>query len=211
VSWKPIKCVVFDWGGVILKHHRSWADACGAAGVEVRAGHDAVELVVRRRALNQQFQAGLIGPEEFYPAMASATGDLYTPEEVRCVHDAWLTEEYPGVRGLIERLVMLPRVETGLLSNTNACHWERMKEFPTAGLLKHKHASHLLGHVKPSAEIYRAFERVTGFVGTDVLFFDDLQENINTAHSVGWHAELIDHTGDTAGQLAGHLARYEVF
>jgi HAD superfamily hydrolase (TIGR01509 family) len=211
VAWKPIRCVVFDWGGVILKHHRSWADACAAAGVEVRTGHDEPHLIVQRRELNKQFQAGLLSPEEFYPALARATGDLYTPEEVRQVHDAWLTEEYPGVRELIERLIALPRIETGLLSNTNARHWERMRDFPTASLLKHRHASHLLGFVKPSPDIYRAFERVTGFQGTDVLFFDDLQENINTAHSVGWHAELIDYTGDTAAQLAAHLTRYEVF
>ena len=36
MTWKPIRCVVFDWGGVILKHHRCWADACAAAGIEAR-------------------------------------------------------------------------------------------------------------------------------------------------------------------------------
>lgn len=201
---------MFDWGGVILKHHRCWADACASAGIDVRAGHEAIELVMERRALNQRFQAGQIEAAEFYPALAKATGGLYTPEEVRRVHDAWLTEEYSGVAELIRKLVALPRVETALLSNTNACHWARMADFPTAGLLKHKHASHLLGHAKPSLEIYRAFERATGFSGTDILFFDDLPDNVVAAHQVGWHAEQIDHTGDTAAQLARHLARYEV-
>jgi glucose-1-phosphatase len=210
VTWKPIRCVVFDWGGVILKHHRCWADACAGAGIDVRAGHEALELVLQRRALNQQFQAGKLSSEEFYPALAGATGGLYTAEEVRRIHDAWLTEEYAGVDALVRQLVSLPRVETALLSNTNACHWRRMVDFPTAGLLKHKHASHLLGHAKPSAEIFRAFERETGFKGTDILFFDDLPDNVVAAHQVGWHAELIDHTGDTAAQLARHLARYEV-
>lgn len=210
MTWKPIRCVAFDWGGVILKHHRCWADACAAAKIDVRAGHEAVELVLQRRELNRQFQTGKLSTAEFYPAMSKATADLYTPEEVRRVHDAWLTEEYPGVDALVHRLVSLPKIETALLSNTNECHWERMSEFRTAALLKHKHASHLLGHAKPSTEIYRAFERETGFKGTDILFFDDLPDNIVAAHSVGWHAELIDYTGDTASQLARHLTRYEV-
>jgi putative hydrolase of the HAD superfamily len=210
VSWKPPKCIAFDWGGVILKHHRCWADACGAAGIDVRAGHEAPELIMQRRALNQRFQAGQLSSEEFYPALAAATGGLYTPEEVRQVHEAWLTEEYPGVDALIRQLVALPKVETALLSNTNACHWRRMADFPTASLLKHKHASHLLGHAKPSLEIYKAFERETGFKGTEILFFDDLPDNVVAAHQMGWHAEQIDHTGDTAAQLARHLARYEV-
>ena len=210
MTWQPPKCIVFDWGGVILKHHRCWADACAAAAIDVRAGHEVPELIMQRRALNQRFQAGHVHADEFYPALAAATGGLYTPDEVRRVHDAWLTEEYPGVRPIIERLVALPKVETALLSNTNACHWKRLADFPTAGLLKHKHASHLLGYAKPSLEIYKAFERETGFHGTQILFFDDLPDNIVAAHQMGWHAEQIDHTGDTAAQLANHLTRYEV-
>jgi HAD superfamily hydrolase (TIGR01509 family) len=207
----PIRLVTFDWGGVILKHHRSWADSCVSAGVEVRQGHDRTELVMQRRALNLQFQCGKLTPQEFYPKMAGATGGLYTAAEVRRIHDAWLTEEYPGIDAVIGRLTALTRVETALLSNTNECHWARMKDFPTAGLLKHRHASHLLGHAKPGPDIYRAFERATGFSGAEVLFFDDVVENVAAAVEVGWRAELIDYKEDTASQVAGHLARYGVF
>jgi HAD superfamily hydrolase (TIGR01509 family) len=207
----PIRLVAFDWGGVILRHHRSWAEACGSAGIEVRAGHERPELIAQRRALNLSFQCGKMTPEEFYPKMAEATGGLYSGAEVRRIHEAWLTEEYPGVDGLVRRLVALPRVETALLSNTNECHWARMKDFPTAGLLKHRHASHLLGHAKPGVEIFRVFEREVGFSGAEILFFDDLLENVSAAVELGWRAELIDHAGDTAGQVAGHLARYGVW
>jgi HAD superfamily hydrolase (TIGR01509 family) len=202
--------VTFDWGGVILKHHRSWADSCASAGVEVRAGHDLPELISQRRALNLLFQCGKMSPEDFYPAMSRATGNLYTAAEVRSIHDAWLTEEYPGIGAVIRRLNAL-RVETALLSNTNVCHWERHKDFPTASLLKHLHASHLLGHAKPGVDIFRAFERAVGYCGAEVLFFDDVQENVAAARGIGWRAELIDHTGDTAAQVAGFLARHGVF
>lgn len=211
VETAPIKLVTFDWGGVILKHHRSWAESCGSAGIEVRAGHDRPELIMQRRALNLEFQCGRMKPEEFYPRMAGATGGLYTAAEVRRIHDAWLTEEYPGVDGLVRRLCGVAGVETALLSNTNECHWARMRDFPTASLLKHRHASHLLGHAKPGVEIFRAFERAVGFSGAEVLFFDDVVENVAAAVDLGWRAELIDYAGDTAGQVAGHLARYGVF
>jgi HAD superfamily hydrolase (TIGR01509 family) len=207
----PIRLVAFDWGGVILKHHRSWAESCVSAGIDVRAGHDRPELIAQRRALNLVFQSGRMTPEEFYPKMAGATGGLYSPAEVRRIHDAWLTEEYPGVDVVIRRLCALPSVETALLSNTNPCHWARQEDFPTAGLLKHRHASHLLGHAKPGLAIYRAFERATGYAGADILFFDDVMENVAAAVEVGWRAELIDYRGDTAGQVAEHLARYGVF
>jgi len=132
-------------------------------------------------------------------------------EEVRRIHDAWLTEEYVGVDAVIRRLVSLPHIETALLSNTNQCHWRRHTDFPTASLLKHLHASHLLGHAKPGLEIFRAFERAVGYSGADVLFFDDVQENIGAARSLGWQAELIDYTGDTAAQLSRHLTRHGIF
>src|SRR6185436_8113549 len=66
---QPIRLVAFDWGGVILKHHRSWAESCASAGVEVRAGHDLPDLISQRRALNLLFQCGRMSPEDFYPAM----------------------------------------------------------------------------------------------------------------------------------------------
>ncbi len=207
----PIRLVAFDWGGVILKHHRSWAESCASIGIAVRAGHDNPELVAQRRALNLLFQCGKMSPEDFYPAMAKATSDLYTAAEVEQIHDAWLTEEYPGVEPIIRRLNALPNIETALLSNTNACHWRRHKDFPTASLLKHLHASHLLGHAKPGLDIFRAFEAATGYSGPQILFFDDLRENIAAAKSRNWHAELIDHTGDTAAQLAQHLTRHGIF
>lgn len=211
MPFRPIRCVVFDWGGVILKHHRSWAEACGAAGIEVRAGHENPELVAQRRRLNQQFQSGELAGKEFFPALAAATANLYSQEEVERIHHAWLTEEYAGMEAVVKRLLATPKIETALLSNTNAAHWERLKDFPIAGLLKHRHASHLLGHAKPSPAIFKAFEAATGFRGTDILFFDDLPDNIVAAHAAGWHAELIDHTGDTAEQVVRHLTRYEVW
>jgi HAD superfamily hydrolase (TIGR01509 family) len=203
--------VTFDWGGVILKHHRSWADSCIAAGLPVRPGHERPELIAQRRAINLQFQCGKMTPSDFYPALARATGGLYTPDEAHRIHDAWLTEEYPGIDGLIRRLVAIPTVETALLSNTNACHWARQKDFPTASLLKHRHASHLLGYAKPHLEIFKAFEAATGFRGPEILFFDDVLENVAAACSLDWRAELIDYTGDTTAQLERHLRDYRVF
>ncbi|MEO1535088.1 MAG: HAD-IA family hydrolase, partial [Planctomycetota bacterium] len=85
------------------------------------------------------------------------------------------------------------------------------ERFPVARLLEHRHASHLLGIAKPDAGIYARFESETGYDGSEILFFDDLAENIEAARERGWHAEQIDHTGDTAEQVARCLAAYGVF
>jgi glucose-1-phosphatase len=212
-----IRLVCFDWGGVILRICRSWAEGCVRAGVPLREGVETPALKEQRRRASDDYQAGRIDGETFFQRLAAATGGLYTPDEVRLVHDAWMIEEYPGVAGLIDRLLAVRGVETALLSNTNQAHWARHiaeegreADFPTVARLHHRHASHLLGLIKPDIAIYRALEQRTGVPGSRILFFDDLLDNIEAARRAGWHAEQIDHTGDTAAQIERHLIAYRV-
>jgi putative hydrolase of the HAD superfamily len=212
-----IRLVCFDWGGVILKHCRAWSEACVVAGLPVREGVDSHDKVIRRREATAAFQRGKIDPERYYHALAEASDWLYSTHEIQRLHDAWVTEEYPGVDAVIHDIHARKR-ETALLSNTNEAHWKRhlpgprgeRPDFPTAGLLRHRLGSHQLGLVKPGIEIYRALEKATGHEGDRVLFFDDIIDNVNAARSIGWHAELIDHTGDTAAQLRTHLGNHGV-
>lgn len=212
----PIRCVCFDWGGVILRHCRSWAEACARAGIPVREGIDDPALAARRREINADYQRGVLTAAEFFQLLSAATNGVYTPGEVANVHSAWLIDEYEGLRHIIESLNT--RIDTALLSNTNPSHWARHMpkldgspaDFPTISLLKHKHASHLLGLAKPEVQIFRVFERHTRLRPAEILFFDDLADNVAAARSAGWNAELIDHTRETAPQIREHLRRHGV-
>lgn len=210
-----IRCVCFDWGGVILRHCRSWDEACAYACLPVRPGITAPELVERRRALNHRYTLGQVETEAFFHELTEHCAGLYTQEEVRHIHAAWLTSEYQGVDRIIQRLNRSAHVQTGLLSNTCAAHWarhlpgeNRPADFPTIGLISHRHASHLLGVSKPSEEAYRAFERATGFQGSSILLLDDLPDNVDSARRLGWQAHQIDHTLETAPQIEACLARH---
>jgi len=174
---------------------------------------DDPQLQALRRKINNEFQCGRISETDFFPAISRATLDLYTADEVRTIHCGWLLREYHGVADVIESLNNKRDIQTALLSNTNAAHWRRHvptgfkpADFPTIGLIQHKHASHLLGHAKPGADIYRVFEQATGYAGSDILFFDDLPDNVAIARELGWRAELIDHTQETKPQLLAKLA-----
>lgn len=215
----PVLMVCFDWGGVILRICRSWAEGCAAAGLEVRGDSASSEVRARRRIAAEDYQRGHLSTDAFLAALETILGGTYTRDELRNIHDAFLIEEYPGVDRVAARLRRTPGVETGMLSNTNELHWRRQHadptgtwtHFPTASTLSHRHASHLLGCAKPGLEIYRAFERLTGAYGDEVLFFDDLEENVAAARSIGWRAERIDHTGDTAAQMDAYLRSHRVF
>lgn len=199
-----IRIVVFDLGGVIVRICRSWQEGVRAAGLEVRGGTDSAQMRELRRSCAREYQEGRIGCEEFHLRLAETTGGLYSPEEIERIHHAWVLEEYPGVGGVVDA-VRASGAATGVLSNTNHGHWTRLARMPLLGRIDHVHASHLLGVSKPSAEIYRAFEQRTGFAAGQILFFDDLEENVESARAVGWQAERIDHEGDTAAQMMEQL------
>lgn len=209
-----IRCVCFDWGGVLLRICKSWAEGCARAGVAPRPlAQDAAHAAERHR-IAHDYQEGKLTCAEFLDRMHHATLGAYSRDEIRAVHDAWLIEEYPGVAELVADLHQVPGLTTGMLSNTNHMHWARQQSggpggpcFPTAGTLRHRHASHLLRAAKPDLAIYRAFERATGLAPGEILFFDDLADNIAAARAAGWNAEQIDPHGDTVAQMRRHLYR----
>jgi FMN phosphatase YigB (HAD superfamily) len=215
VSDPGIKVIVFDLGGVVVRICRNWAEGCAAAGLPFRDENLlAEEMKVRRRAVSARHGRGELACADYYREMAATTGGLYTPDEVERIHHAWTREEYPGVFDLVAQ-IHTAGFETGVLSNTNHAHWLRLApararggespEYRTPSAIRHLHASHLMRLLKPEPEIYRAFERATGFAAPSIVFFDDLPENIAAASAAGWRAFQVDHTGDTARQMTGIL------
>lgn len=194
--------VCFDWGGVILRICRSFEQGCERAGLDVRLDADDRELYSVRRTISAEYQVGRLDERAFFDDVSRSTRGAYSPDEIALIHDAWLIEEYPGVRELVDELHANERVQTGMLSNTNGRHWARRdRDFTTAGSLHHQHASHLLGLAKPDKAIFRAFERESGHEPGRIVFFDDLDENIAAANDAGWRGVLIDHESDTAAQM----------
>lgn len=205
---QPIELVCFDWGGVILRICRGFAEGVAAAGLDLRPGADDADMYHVRREASMRYQVGAIGEEAFFAEIAATVNGAYSPDEIALVHDAWLLDEYPGVDALVHELHGSGRARTGMLSNTNARHWmRREQDFPTAGTLEVQCASHELGQAKPDERIYHAFVEASGADPASILFFDDLEENIIAARGAGWNAHRIDHEGDTAAQMRAELIR----
>lgn len=202
-----IRVVCFDLGGVVVRICRTWEEACARVGVEVRdrARFEAPELRAKRHAITDAYMSGRMPCDAYWEQIAGATGGLYSEDEVRAVHLAWTRGEYAGIDAVIDRLNGTPGITTACLSNTSHSHWESLSTLGAVRSLSHRLVSHHMGLVKPDAAIYRAAERELGVRPSEVMFFDDLEENIAGARACGWHAEQIDHDRDTAAQITGHL------
>lgn len=213
-----IRIVVFDLGGVVVRICRSIQEAGRLIGLDIPDADITPDRRAERKAIHYQYERGRLTCDEFFVAIARTTGGKYTPDQFRAMHEVWITGEYPGVAALIDDL-HARRIDTGILSNTNASHWAQMQhtpgpdgrptapKFPTPTKPRHKHASHLLGLAKPERAIYAEFARLTGYTPSDILFFDDLADNIRAAREAGWHAHQIDHEGDTAAQMRSVLGQ----
>jgi FMN phosphatase YigB (HAD superfamily) len=201
VSRAP-RLVVFDLGGVLVRIARTWAEACAAAGLPVRGDAERAERILARRPYVFDYERGRIGRSTFLEGIAASTGGLYTPEEVGAIHAAWLLEEYPGIPRVLD-LLEARGAGTAILSNTNEAHWAAMlptgtpsARFPNLARIRHPFASHELGTRKPEPSAYAQVEARTGTPPGDILFFDDLPENVEAARARGWQARLVDPHGD---------------
>lgn len=207
-----IRIVCFDLGGVLVRIWRTIPDICRAAGLAL---HDGWNSETARRAheeLNHLYTVGAIDHPTWAERLSHALGNAYSPSELDRLHHAVTRTEYEGVGALVDEL-HARAIPTACLSNTTHGHWVRLvhrdgerglpgnPEYPTVHKLRAHHASHLLGLAKPDPAIYRAFERACGFSGSQILFFDDLPDNVDTARRLGWRAQQVDHEVETEPQL----------
>lgn len=159
----------------------------------------------------------MIDSERYFALFAEASGGVYTVDDARRISHASLIMEYPGVSRVFDALDAA-NVPTALLSNVNDEEWARFfpapefdPEFPALARARYRFASHLMGFAKPDEYVFREVERVTGFPGTSILFFDDREENVAGAQACGWTAHLIDHTrDDTAEQILSFLRTHAI-
>lgn len=205
------RLVVFDLGRVLVRICRDWQHACECAGFDWSAVDPG-----RRAALREvlgRAEVGEIGAEALY-AEASALLDC-EPGRIRAISDAFIFGAYPGAAELLGELAAA-WVKTACLSNTNEHHWSLLFEpghraWLPMDRMNHHFASHLLRARKPDAGVYAEVERRAGASGAQIVFFDDVMENIDAARLRGWDAYWIDPSpDDPIPQIRAALRRCHV-
>jgi putative hydrolase of the HAD superfamily len=69
--------------------------------------------------------------------------------------------------------------------------------------------SHLIGMRKPDIEIYQHVTTTLNIDKSDILFIDDLAENIAAAESFGWHGQVHNPNDEIADKIDGYLTRLD--
>jgi len=212
-----IDAVVFDLGGVLVRIARGWNDAHRLAGLpDDHPMLDSDEFHQRSADAAHGHQIGTMGFDDWSQAVAEASDGTYSSDDAKAIMDAWTIEEYEGIREVLDA-IHDAGLATAALSNTNARHWELLgadnesyADYPNLAAIQQLHASHLLGHAKPHADIYDAFVEAADLNQARILFFDDTKPNIDTARRYGWSARHIDYANDPAAQMLAALRHHRI-
>jgi putative hydrolase of the HAD superfamily len=211
-SAADIRLVCFDLGRVLVRICDNWQHAGEVARLPMPLPKlpDPVRAQLTHAVIDSE--TGRISLDEF----CARSGALFgiDPSHIRAVSDIYLLGCYDGVGELLGELTARG-FQTACLSNTNENHWQIM--FHTGGAafaplsrLQHRFGSQIIGCRKPDLRIYEHVERSVKLPGRNIVFFDDLQENVDAARARGWNAELILHDGNPVNQVRQHLSRLRV-
>lgn len=179
-----VKAVIFDIGNVLLEWHPDKVygglipDPVERAAIFEEVGLDEMNLDIDRGA---PFKETIYAKAEDFPHY----GDL-----IRAWHDRWIEMAQPLIPESwnILRSLRAQGVPVHALSNFGVESYAYAKTvYPELDLFDLEFISGHLKAIKPDPEIYAQLEAETGLSGTELVFFDDREDNIAAAQARGWH------------------------
>jgi HAD superfamily hydrolase (TIGR01509 family) len=200
VNGVGINTLIFDLGNVIvnLDTERVIKTFCEKSGLD---SQDVVR-VIEQDPVFLEYEIGNITSQEFHQKICDALGIELSFEEFRGVWNSMLDDiPIPKLR-LLESC--REHYQTMVMSNTNEMHehaFDQMVMKISAGRRMHHYVdkayySHQLGLRKPNTEVFSHIVELNQLRPSEVAFFDDKEENIDSAKKVGIHAILINKPQD---------------
>lgn len=145
------------------------------------------------------YEAGKINSENFCRELTNKLELTVSPAEFNHIWCACFDGEIEGVSELLAQVSQ--KVPLYTLSNTNEAHYDFFKDMPVFKDFKELLTSHKFKCRKPEALIYEKAIQHLGLKPEEILFVDDLEENIAAARAQGLHAELCFQSASRLGDI----------
>jgi HAD superfamily hydrolase (TIGR01509 family) len=191
---RKISWLLFDLGGVLVEVDQSRIFE-GLSGITGRSPSEVQAGLLAHQPFWDQFIVSEFSDEQVAREVNKSLGSSLGTSEVVAALNAELGDVIHSTADLLPALKT--KVGVGCLSNTNTLHWDRLLyAYDFMLLFDRRFASQIVGHAKPSHEIYRVASSNLGVEPSEILFFDDKIENVRAAQSLGWNARLYkNHAG----------------
>lgn len=199
------KAIIFDLGKVLVPFdfkigYRALEAACPYRAEEIPRRIAKTGLVVR-------LEKGLIGPLDFVERLSEAL-ELRLEYADFCrawssiFHGQLLADEL--LKSLAARYRLL------LLSNTNAIHWEMIRDnYPMIRYFHDLILSFEVHSMKPEPEIFEAAVERAGCHAEECFFTDDIADNVEAAKRLGMDAVQFESAEQLEKEMACRGIRWE--
>lgn len=199
-----VEVIIYDFGNVLVEIDfgrvlRRWAE---------HANTDPKWLFERfhHGPAYQSHERNEIEAADYFESLRRE-GLVMTDEQFMDGWNAVFGEEIAPTVALVKQLA--PRVPQYLFSNTNRAHHERFSVRYAEALapLRRQFVSYEMRLRKPERAAFDHVARQIGVEPSRILFFDDLQENIDGARATGMAAVLVRSPEDVANAVKPWLGK----
>jgi glucose-1-phosphatase len=199
------KAIIFDLGRVLVPFDFK----IGYRALEGACPHTVEEIPrqIAKTGLVEPLEKGLIEPRDFVRRLSEAL-ELRLEYEDFC--RAWSSIFYGQLLADTFLESIAARYRMLLLSNTNAIHWEMIREnYP---MIRHFHdciLSFEVHSMKPEAEIFQAAVERAGCRAEECFFTDDLADNVQAARREGMDAVQFQSAAQLEQEMAQRGIRWQ--
>lgn len=190
---RDLRVVLFDLGRVLMHiDFDAFPNGLGLITPEQRAPYDAP-----LKPFIRLYEEGKMTTEEFLDGLYAIFDCRFPQEQILESFNDIIVEDNASIVPFVNEMRSL--YDVAILSNTCACHWDKVRHLSSVvTLFPHVFTSFELGAMKPDPLVYTAVCSAFNVAPQQVLFIDDLAENVHGALRIGMHGIVFS----SAAQLA---------
>ncbi len=177
---RKIKIVLFDLGNVLayIDFHKFWSSLGFLHSEEI------VLFTDEYASWTRQFETGFISTSEYLTGLQSVFGRRFTIEQLEQAFANIIQEPVDGMMDIVQ--CVSRECRTALVSNTNEIHYKvSLDKIEVLGILHKHYLSYKMRVMKPAHGFYDAIIQDQKRDPSEMLFIDDITENVNAAKSAG--------------------------
>lgn len=192
---------VFDLGNVLIR--LSYERVIGNICAQADADRDQMISLLETAGGYRDLEKGLVTFEEFHSTLCQVAGYRGGASDLREIWSDFFDGPVEGIDRLLDRV--RERYQVAFLSNSNEVHELVIAEKFKALFREHEPIlySHRLKTAKPDHEIFRRLLDRLQAKPSEILYTDDLLENVRAAREMGIRAWLFESALGLESQLEG--------
>jgi glucose-1-phosphatase len=139
------------------------------------------------KSWTRQYETGFVSTSEYLSGLQSVFGRRFNVKQLKQAFENIILEPVDGMLDIVKHVSQEHR--TALVSDTNEIHYRlSLKKLVVLNILQKHYLSYQLRVMKPAHGFYDAIIKDQEIDPSNLLFIDDLEENVKAAKIAGMQA-----------------------